>query len=124
VMAMEQCLVNLAASRGKAGGPEEEFARKYLEAIDIRDGSVVWKIPQIGPADGKRDAGILATAGGLLFYGDPMGNVVAADARDGKVLWHFPANAENKTSPMTYSVDGKQFLVLAVGPNILGFALP
>jgi alcohol dehydrogenase (cytochrome c) len=66
----------------------------------------------------------LATAGGLLFYGDPSGDVVAADARDGKALWHFPTNGENKTSPITYTVDGKQFVGLAVGPNILGFALP
>ena len=50
--------------------------------------------------------------------------MVAADARDGKVLWHFPSSGENKTSPITYSVDGKQFVVLAIGPNILGFALP
>ena len=60
----------------------------------------------------------------LVFYGDPSGDVVAADARDGKALWHFPTNGENKTSPITYTVDGKQFVGLAVGPNILGFALP
>jgi alcohol dehydrogenase (cytochrome c) len=49
---------------------------------------------------------------------------VVADARDGKPLWHFPTNGETKASPITYTVDGKQYIALAVGPNILAFALP
>jgi outer membrane protein assembly factor BamB len=40
----------------------------------------------------------------LVFYGDPGGDVVAADARDGKALWRFPSNGGNKTSPITYTV--------------------
>jgi PQQ-dependent dehydrogenase (methanol/ethanol family) len=124
IMAVEKCDVDLSAANWKETHPEEADAKKYLEALNLDDGRVVWKIPEIGLADGKRDAGILATAGGLLFYGDPSGDVVAADARDGKALWHFPTNGENKTSPITYTLDGKQFVGLAVGPNILGFALP
>ncbi|MGB8481290.1 MAG: PQQ-binding-like beta-propeller repeat protein [Acidobacteriaceae bacterium] len=122
VMVVESCNVNMTAANGKH--PEDAIATKYLEAIQIDDGKIVWRIRQSQPAEGKRDAGILATAGGLLFYGDPSGDVVAADARTGKSLWHFPTNGENKASPMTYMVDGKQFVVLAVGPNILGFSLP
>ncbi|MES2221390.1 MAG: PQQ-binding-like beta-propeller repeat protein [Acidobacteriota bacterium] len=122
VMVVESCNVNMAAASGKH--LQEEVARKYLEAINIDDGKIVWRVPQFGLADGKRDAGILATAGGLLFYGDPTGDLVAADARTGKSLWHFPSNGENKAAPMTYSVDGKQFIALAVGPDILSFSLP
>lgn len=122
VMVIESCNVDFAIAKGKH--LEKEAPKKYLEAINIDDGKVAWRIPELGPADGKRDAGILATSGGLLFYGDPSGNVVAADARNGKPLWHFPTNGENKAAPMTYTVDGKQFVVLAVGPNILGFSLP
>jgi outer membrane protein assembly factor BamB len=121
-MVTEECDVNMAADRTKS--PGEQTPKKYLEAINIEDGKIVWRIRQLGPADGKRDAGILATAGGLLFYGDPTGDVVAADARTGNALWHFPTNGENKASPMTYTVDGKQYVVLAVGPNLLGFGLP
>lgn len=124
VMATEQCDVDLSAMRGKAVDPEAEIAKKYLEALDVSDGKVVWKTPQIGPAAGARCAGMLATAGGLLFYGDPGGDIVAADARDGKALWHFTTSGINKTSPITYTVNGKQFIALAVGPNILCFALP
>ncbi len=121
VMVTEGCDVDMA---DRAKYLDEETPKKYLEAINIDDGKIAWRIRQLGPANGKRDAGILATAGGLLFYGDPTGDVVAADARTGRALWHFPTNGENKASPMTYTVDGKQYVVLAVGPNLLSFGLP
>ena len=66
----------------------------------------------------------MATAGGLIFYGDPGGDFVAMDERNGKTLWHFITSGENKASPMTYTVGGKQFVAVAIGPNILSFALP
>ena len=124
VMAHEKCDVNLSAANSKKKRPEEEDGKKYLEALDIHDGKIVWKIPEMGPVEGKRNGGILATSGGLLFYGDPSGDIVAADARNGKALWHFPTNGENKASPITYTINGKQFVALAVGPNILSFSLP
>ena len=61
--------------------------------------------------------------GGLLFYGDASGNFLAADERDGKTLWRMPLNATIKTSPMTFAVDGKQFVAIAVGSNIMCFGL-
>ena len=124
LVALEKCVVKLSAGGWKQKQPKEEPAKKFLEALDINTGKVVWKVPEFGPAEGKREAGVLATAGGLLFYGDPSGNVVAIDARKGKTLWHFPTSGENKASPMTYTVNGKQFVALAVGPNILCFGLP
>jgi glucose dehydrogenase len=48
---------------------------------------------------------VLGTAGGILFYGDPSGEFLAVDERDGKTLWRLPLNATIKTSPMTYAVD-------------------
>ena len=130
IMALEKCRTIASSKKGpRPNGnatmsPEEENGQKYLEALDINDGKIAWKLPLKGPALGKRNAGILATAGGLLIYSDPSGNVVIADARDGKPLWHFPTNGETKASPITYTVDGKQYIALAVGPNILAFALP
>ncbi|MGH9325917.1 MAG: pyrroloquinoline quinone-dependent dehydrogenase [Terriglobia bacterium] len=118
VVALERC----SAALSKAG--QEGPAKKYLRALDVDTGKLVWQVPQFGPAGGKREAGVLATAGGLLFYGEPSGDVVAVDAKDGKTLWHFPTNGENKASPMTYTANGKQFIALAVGPNILCFGLP
>ena len=51
------------------------------------------------------------------------GDFVAVDERDGTTLWHFPANSENKASPMTFTAGGKQFVTIATGPNIICFSL-
>ncbi|MDQ2950167.1 MAG: PQQ-binding-like beta-propeller repeat protein, partial [Acidobacteriota bacterium] len=123
VMAMEKCSVKLSPGSWKAERPRVEPGKKYLRALDIETGKIAWEVPQIGPIDGKRDAGVLGTAGGLLFYGDPSGFLVAADERDGKALWRVSLNATIKTSPMTFMVDGKQFIALAVGSNVMCFGL-
>ena len=113
IMALEKC--RTSASSRKEPHPtddvtmsaEEENGQKYLLALNINDGKTAWKLALKGPAWGKRNAGILVTAGGLLIYSDPSGNVVIADPRDGKPLWHFPTNGDTKSSPMTYTVHGK-----------------
>ena len=123
VLAVEQCEVKLSPGSWKSEHPPEEPGKKYLRALDIETGKIVWEIPEFGPTDGKRMSGVLATAGGILLYGAPSGEFVAVDQRDGKPLWHLPLNATIKTSPMTYTVDGEQFVALAVGSNIMCFAL-
>lgn len=124
LMALEKCTVRLIPGNWNKEHPLEKPGKKYLRALDIETGRVVWEIPQIGPTDGKKWAGILATAGGLVFYGDPNGDFVAVDERDGKDLWHFPTNEIIKSSPMTYTVNGKQFVAIAAGPSIVSFGLP
>jgi len=124
VMAVEDCSVKLSPGSWKTQHPPVEPSKKYLRALDIESGEIAWENPQIGEAEGKRLAGVLATAGGILIYGDPTGDTVALDQRNGKSLWHFPTNGINKASPMTYTVGGKQFIALAVGPNIITYALP
>lgn len=124
VMALEKCVVQISPGSWKRESRQEERGMKYLRAIDIETGKIIWEKPQIGPSEGKRNPGVLVTAGGLLFHGDPSGDFVALDERDGKTLWHFPANGENKASPMTYMVDGKQLIAIAIGPNIICFGLP
>jgi len=123
VMALEKCVVKLSPGGWKKEPPPDVPGIKYLRALDIESGKVVWENPQIGPGEGKRCTGVLGTAGGLIFYGDPSGDFVAVDERDGKTLWHFPTNGENKASPMTFMVDGKQFIAIAIGPNIVCFGL-
>jgi alcohol dehydrogenase (cytochrome c) len=124
VMATEHCRVNLLPGSWKNAPRALEPGYKVLRALNIETGDTVWEVPQVGPIDGKRFAGILGTAGGLLFYGDPSGYFLAADERDGKTLWRMPLNATIKTSPMTYAVDGEQFVTLAVGSNVMTFGLP
>jgi alcohol dehydrogenase (cytochrome c) len=48
---------------------------------------------------------------------------MAADAANGKVLWSFPTNQLWKASPMTYSMDGRQFIAVAAGPNVMAFGV-
>jgi PQQ-dependent dehydrogenase (methanol/ethanol family) len=123
VQATEQCIVRSSPGSWKHERPRVEPATRYLRALDIETGKIVWEIPQAGPAEGKRDAGVLGTAAGLLFYGDASGYFVAVDERDGNTLWRVPLNASIKTSPMTFAIGGRQFIALAVGSNIVCFGL-
>lgn len=114
------------AGGGYMGGTSQtapdDTPRKILRAIDIQTGRIVWELPQIGPGDSW--AGTLATATGLVFFGDETGAFAAADNRTGKVLWRFQTNETWKASPMTYLFDGKQYVAIASGSNIIAFALP
>jgi PQQ-dependent dehydrogenase (methanol/ethanol family) len=124
VMATEQCIARPSPGSWKTERPRVEPAARYLRALDIESGKIVWEIPQAGTGEGtKRDAGILGTAAGMLFYGDASGYFVAVDERDGKTLWRVPLNAIIKTSPMTFAVGGQQFIALAVGSTIMCFGL-
>ena len=115
-LALEECT-------GVPTGYPEQTGQRYLRALNIETGSVVWEIPQPGPASAKTWSGVLATAGGLLFYGQPNGGFAAVDQRNGKPLWQIPTNVRMKASPMSFTVDGKQFVAIAAGPNILCFGL-
>jgi PQQ-dependent dehydrogenase (methanol/ethanol family) len=123
VLAQEQCKERRRGSwKGSKYEPEPD--QKMLRAIRIDSGEIAWEIPFIGTVISKTWPGVLATAGGLVFYGDPNGAFAAADERDGKTLWHFATNVHMTASPMTYMVNGRQFVAVAAGPNILSFGLP
>src|SRR6266496_1677020 len=98
-----------------------ETGGKSLKALDIQTGKTVWEIPEIG--GGILGSGLMATAGGLVFYGDGNGAFIAADAKNGKLLWHFNAVQSSKAGPMTYMVDGNQYVAMSLGITILAFGL-
>jgi len=98
-----------------------ERGQKFLRAIDVRSGEIRWEVPQVGRASSW--GGTLATAGGLVFFGDDSGAFAAVDASDGTALWRFDANTDWKASPMTYVFDQRQYIAVAVGPAIVAFAL-
>jgi alcohol dehydrogenase (cytochrome c) len=102
------------------GAPGE--TGKSLKAIDIQTGKTAWEIPDIG--GGILGSGLMATAGGLIFYGDGHGSFTAASVRDGRLLWHFNTGQSFKGGPMTYTARGKQYVAIASGSNILAFSLP
>jgi len=120
VLTHEECRARRGARRDAAPEP----GQKLVRAIDIDTGKIAWEIPLIGTVVPKTWPGLLATAGGLVFYGDPNGAFAAADQRTGKTLWHFPTNVLMKASPMTFMVDGKQYVATVAGPNIVCFGLP
>ncbi len=130
VMSIEDCSIYKQA---KAGGflpvnNPADPAKRFLRALDIENGDIVWEIEQIAPmektvVDGNY-SGALTTKTKLVFYGESSGGFAAVDAATGKTLWHFEAGAMWKASPMTYSVNGRQYVAIASGANILSFALP
>ena len=60
-------------------------------------------------------AGALATAGGLVLTGDAEGFLTAYDADTGEDLWHFQCGSGHHASPITYTLDGQQYIVVCVG---------
>ena len=116
---------------GVAGGPglwrrrrparPGRAAQKVLRAFDIQTGKVVWEVPQDGP--GESWSGTLATASGLVFYGDDGGALSAVDGSTGKQLWSYPFTESLHTSPMTYMFDNKQYVAMIVGNIVYAFGL-
>ena len=105
------------ASRSTADrrGRPDETGQKVLRAIDVRTGAIAWELPQTGP--GSSWGGTLATAGGLVFFGEDSGALMAVDAATGAPLWQFQTNAQWKASPMTYVFDGRQHIARRGGPE-------
>jgi alcohol dehydrogenase (cytochrome c) len=89
-------------------------------AIDLNTGKRAWQVKTDQPMIG----GALATAGNLVFTGEGNGHFNAYDARTGKTLWSFTAGAGCNAPPVTYTLDGKQYIAVACGGNFqLGYPL-
>jgi quinohemoprotein ethanol dehydrogenase len=96
-----------------------------LAAVDGRTGRIAWKQEFGGGRLGL--SGPLTTAGNLMFWGSADGQVDAYDARTGERVWAFQTlETETRLRPgpaATYAVDGRQYVVIAMGPEIWSFAL-
>lgn len=116
-----------------------------LNAIDLRSGSIVWKVPLgeypelvekgIRHTGAKNFGGPVATAGGIVFIaGTPDEKFRAFDVHSGNVLWEYKLPAAAYATPSIYVIDGKQYVVIAAGgggknatkygDSIISFALP
>ena len=106
-----------------AGGGERalagDAAAGAIRAIDASTGKQKWEFGLHSPPW----AGVLATGGGLVFGGSNEGNFYALDALSGKPLWMFQTGGGMASNPMSYSVDGKQYVAMAAGNSIFVFAL-
>jgi alcohol dehydrogenase (cytochrome c) len=107
---------------GWAGGDYGLWEQSDLDAIDYQTGKVRWT-HRIGFNDSS-DAGVLTTASGLTFTGDATANLLALDTATGKTLWHAGLGADIQTSPTTYELDGRQYVLVGAGPMLFAWALP
>lgn len=106
------------AIRYSALEPIDEARWGLLSAIDLTTGKLRWQHKTPDPLVG----GVLATAGGLVFTGEGNGHLDAIDAATGQVLWQAKTEAGVNAPPMTYEIDGVQYIAVAAGGNqIFGF---
>ena len=66
----------------------------------------------------------MTTAGGLVFFGDDNQSFEAVDAKTGAALWHFNTGQDIHASPMSYAVNGNQYVAIAAGSDVFSFGLP
>jgi glucose dehydrogenase len=100
-----------------------------VTAVNLATGAIAWQSRLSKPVIG----GLLATAGGVVFTGSSDKQVVALDARTGRSLWSYPTDAGVNAPPITYEIDGVQYVAVAAtglqtlntprGDEMLAFAL-
>ena len=90
-----------------------------VRAIDPKTGDIRWEY-EIQP---RSTAGMLATAGDLVFSGTVDGYFFALDAVSGEELWHVNVGNLVHSAPMSYAVDGRQYVTIAAGNVVFTFGL-
>jgi alcohol dehydrogenase (cytochrome c) len=106
---------------GWAGADYDVWSKGVIEAIDYQTGKIRWT-HELGT--GTPTAGILTTGSGLLFTGDLKGNVLVLETSTGKTLWHAGLGGRISTSPISYELGGRQYVLLSAGTVLFAWALP
>jgi quinohemoprotein ethanol dehydrogenase len=94
--------------------PGQPPAAGYLKAFDPLTGETKWAVEHADYWNG----GVVATAGGLVFQGDSLGNFSAFDSDDGQLLWQYNTYTSIVAPPITYAIDGTQFVAVLTGAGI------
>ncbi len=105
---------------GWAGADYGLWGKGAIEAIDYQTGKIRWS-HDVGSG---ASAGVLTTDSGLAFTGDAHGNFLALETANGKTLWHAGAGGGIASSPITYELDGRQYLVTSGGGVLFAWKLP
>jgi alcohol dehydrogenase (cytochrome c) len=90
-----------------------------IRALEATTGKMRWEFPVHSPPW----AGVLSTAGGLVFGGTNEGNFFALDASTGAPLWEFQTGGEVRANPMSFAIDGRQHVAIAAGKAVFVFGL-
>jgi len=123
VMAAEDCGIYRSKGRVFANNPDpSDTGLRLVRALNVESGEIVWEKPMPGPQE-TNYSGVLATGGGLLFHGEVGGDFAAVDAKTGQTLYRFPTNDSWRATPMTYMVDGRQYIAGMDGQVLWAFAL-
>ena len=93
---------------------ESEQQWGNVSAVDYNTGKIRWKVKTQQPMIG----GIMATAGGVVYTGEGNGQFKGYDSATGNLLWQFQAGAGVNAPPVSYTVDGKQYIAVAAGGNV------
>jgi alcohol dehydrogenase (cytochrome c) len=101
------------------GGSRDEDEHSAILAIDPLTGQKKWSY-RLPP---RTEAGVLTTASDLLFSGARDGSFYALDARTGSPLWNINLGASVAAGPMTYAVNGRQFVAVQAGGTLYAFGL-
>ena len=126
VMSVEDCSIYRRPRNGGYTWITDPLhpSMKVLRALRVEGGGIAWRVPLLGAPDHEllRRARP-PPAAWFSSAKTQAARIAAVEASDGRYLWHFEANQPIKGSPMTYTVDGRQYVAIAAGSNILSFAL-
>ncbi len=111
----------LYTARGTVIPPPAPPQRQGIGALDTKTGDYKWQFPV---SRGTLSGGLVATRGGLVFAATAEGQFLALDAASGKPLWNFRTGGPITASPISYAVDGKQYVAISAGNMLFAFALP
>jgi alcohol dehydrogenase (cytochrome c) len=90
-----------------------------IRALEATTGALKWEFKLLSPGW----SGVLSTAGGLVFTGSDEGNFFALDAETGKPLWDIQLGASIRANPISFAVDGKQYVAIAAGYALFVFGV-
>lgn len=105
---------------GWGGNDRGGWSEGVLQAIDYTTGKIRWSHKWNGPGGGRS---VLSTAGNLVFTSDPFNNFVAVNATTGEPLWRANLGAGMSNPPISYQLDGTQYIVVAANDTMYGFAM-
>jgi len=108
-------------AEGWGGRDSNLWSEAVIQAIDYQTGKIRWS-HEIGSGEGV--AGLMTTAGKVLFTADNSNNLLALDPATGRTLWHLNMGGRVFSSPMTYELGGRQYVLFAVQDCLYAFVVP